>query len=91
VGYHNEHHDFPNIPWTRLPELRRIAAEFYDPLVQTESWFGTSMKFLFDPNVGLYSRTRRERGAAARKDLMKTDVEPNPYLNKLLDDCKKRE
>ena len=29
IGYHNEHHDFPDIPWRRLPELKRMAPEFY--------------------------------------------------------------
>lgn len=31
VGFHVEHHDFGNIPWTRLPELRRIAGEKWYP------------------------------------------------------------
>ena len=38
VGYHNEHHDFPNIAWTRLPELKRLAPEFYDNLPYHSSW-----------------------------------------------------
>ena len=46
VGYHNEHHDFPYIAWTRLPELRRIAAEFYDPLPQVTSWCGDLVVYI---------------------------------------------
>jgi sphingolipid delta-4 desaturase len=85
VGYHNEHHDFPSIPWTRLPELRRIAAEFYDPLVQTESWFGTYVHFLFNPNVGMFSRVKRERDAGSRKGpLEPTDVKTSAPLAELL-------
>jgi sphingolipid delta-4 desaturase len=32
VGYHVEHHDFPMVPWTRLPLIRKMAPEFYENL-----------------------------------------------------------
>lgn len=45
-GLHTEHHDLAGIPWDRLPELRRIAPEFYDPLVKTNSYSALAMKFV---------------------------------------------
>ena len=33
VGYHNEHHDCPSIPWNKLPTIRKIAPEFYENLL----------------------------------------------------------
>lgn len=62
VGYHNEHHDFPSVPWTRLPELRRIAHEFYDPLPAHKSWPAVTWKFITDPKVGMWSRAKRRSG-----------------------------
>ena len=59
VGYHNEHHDFPNIPGSRLPQVRRIAAEYYDPLPQCESWPGVIYRYIMDPNVTAFSRVKR--------------------------------
>jgi len=56
VGYHNEHHDFPNIPWSGLPKVRVIAPEFYDTLPQCKSWPGEIATYIFDDTVGLYSR-----------------------------------
>ena len=38
IGYHNEHHDFPDVPWSRLPRLKRMAPEFYDGLKTHKSW-----------------------------------------------------
>ncbi|GAA6182162.1 hypothetical protein NBRC116594_36000 [Shimia sp. NS0008-38b] len=29
TGYHNEHHSFPTVPWTRLPTLHRTAPEVF--------------------------------------------------------------
>lgn len=29
TGYHNEHHSFPAVPWTRLPKLHHIAPEVF--------------------------------------------------------------
>ncbi|ODN99492.1 hypothetical protein L198_03336 [Cryptococcus wingfieldii CBS 7118] len=60
VGYHNEHHDFPSVAWTRLPELRAIAHEFYDPLPAHKSWPYVTWKFITDPSVGMWCRAKRE-------------------------------
>ena len=59
VGLHVEHHDFPNIPWSRLPRVREIAPEFYDDLPQCSSWTGAIAKYICDDTVGPFSRVLR--------------------------------
>ena len=59
IGYHNEHHDFAEIPWRRLPELKRMAPEFYDHLKTHKSWFLLLPQFIFDPRYTLYTRVDR--------------------------------
>jgi sphingolipid 4-desaturase/C4-monooxygenase len=59
IGYHNEHHDFPDVPWTRLPLLKQMAPEFYDGLKTHESWVRLWVKFIFDPQFTLYTRVDR--------------------------------
>jgi sphingolipid 4-desaturase/C4-monooxygenase len=62
VGYHNEHHDFPAVPWTRLPQLHDMAKEFYDPLPYHENWPRVLWDFILDKNVGLWCRVKRAEG-----------------------------
>jgi len=59
VGYHNEHHDFPSVPWHRLPRIRAIAPEAYVDLAAHTSWTRLLFRFLFDPEISLYSRMTR--------------------------------
>jgi len=60
VGYHIEHHDFPRVPGSRLPELRKIASEFYQSR-PVASWPGCVLNFIFTPEVSLYSRVKRPK------------------------------
>ncbi|XP_077293453.1 delta4-sphingolipid-FADS-like protein ifc [Arctopsyche grandis] len=60
VGYHNEHHDFPAVPGSKLPEVKRIAGEFYDNLPQHHSWSRVLYDFITDPEVGPYARIKRK-------------------------------
>lgn len=63
VGFHNEHHDFPSIPWNNLPKLKNAAPEFYDNLISHKSWTKLWLRFLFDPSLSLYSRlVRTDKG-----------------------------
>jgi sphingolipid delta-4 desaturase len=76
VGYHNEHHDFPSIPWNRLPQLKKSAPTYYDTLFSHQSWTKLFFRFLFDKNISLYSRiTRNERGKVKLTDESKPDLE----------------
>jgi len=38
VGFHNEHHDFPSVPWNKLPQIKKTASEYYDTLHSHKSW-----------------------------------------------------
>lgn len=74
VGYHNEHHDFPFIAWTKLPELKRIAGEFYDPLPKVDSWCRVLWDFCFEDVNTLWCRVKRlgtERNGSNIKNLDK--------------------
>jgi sphingolipid delta-4 desaturase len=59
IGHHNEHHDFPGIPWNNLPKLRATAPEFYDTLYYHKSWSKLLLRFFTDKNLTLYSRIER--------------------------------
>ncbi|CDK25187.1 unnamed protein product [Kuraishia capsulata CBS 1993] len=73
VGYHNEHHDFPFVAWSQLPKLREIASEFYDGLPQHESWCLVIWNFVFDKNVLMYNRVKRQNKDASLKHKVKLD------------------
>lgn len=59
AGFHNEHHDFPDVPWTLLPRLKQMAPEFYDTLRAHRSWSRLFLRFIFDSRYSLYSRIVR--------------------------------
>jgi sphingolipid delta-4 desaturase len=60
VGYHYEHHDFPKVPWTKLPEVSKIAPEYYDTLPHYDSYLKVFWKYIMDPTVGPHSRIKRK-------------------------------
>ncbi|KPP64735.1 sphingolipid delta(4)-desaturase/C4-hydroxylase DES2-like, partial [Scleropages formosus] len=60
VGYHMEHHDFPSIPGSKLPLVKKIAAEYYDTLPQHTSWIRVLWDFVFDDSIGPYARIKRQ-------------------------------
>jgi sphingolipid 4-desaturase/C4-monooxygenase len=64
IGYHNEHHDFHEIPWRRLPELKAMAPEFYDTLGCHRSWVALLVTFIFDPTYSLATRSENVARAA---------------------------
>lgn len=44
MGLHNEHHDLSTVTWNKLPEITRIAPEFYDDVAS----HGSYTRLLYD-------------------------------------------
>ncbi|XP_059288409.1 sphingolipid delta(4)-desaturase DES1-like [Lycium ferocissimum] len=60
VGYHNEHHDFPRIPGSKLCNVKEIAPEYYENLDSYKSWSQVIYMYIMDPTVGPFSRMKRK-------------------------------
>lgn len=60
VGLHNEHHDFPYVPGSRLHLVRAMAPEFYDNLPKHTSWVGVMYEYVTNPNISAFSRVKRQ-------------------------------
>lgn len=65
VGYHNEHHDFPYVAWSRLPRVRSAAPEHYDGLAQHASWCRVMYDYVTRDDMG---PTRRVKRSARRSE-----------------------
>jgi sphingolipid delta-4 desaturase len=76
VGFHNEHHDFPSVPWNRLPELKGKALPFYNSLQSHNSWTKLWLRFIFSRELSLFSRVvRKNRNEVKLTDESKPDLE----------------
>ncbi|MSR23419.1 MAG: fatty acid desaturase [Gemmatimonadetes bacterium] len=76
VGYHNEHHDFPSVPWNRLPRVKATAREYYEELTSYTSWGRLLLRFIFDPKLSLFSRmVRSERAGRTMSDPATPDLD----------------
>ncbi|ANI89349.1 fatty acid desaturase [Arachidicoccus ginsenosidimutans] len=68
VGFHNEHHDFPSVPWHNLPKIKKIANEHYDCLASHTSYTKLLFKFLFCRELSVFSRmARSNKGKSVTK------------------------
>jgi len=61
VGYHVEHHDFPRIPGSRLPLVKKIAPEFYDNLHSHTSWAKVIFDYIFTDGMTPFNRVKRTK------------------------------
>jgi len=61
VGYHNEHHDFPSVPWNNLPKVHQAGEKWYKGIAYHNSWTMLWLKFIFERELSLYHRMLRKR------------------------------
>jgi sphingolipid delta-4 desaturase len=74
VGFHNEHHDFPRVPYTKLPALKKLAPDFYDDRPFHTSWVALMWQFVWDPNMTPFRRQIRAYKKNEAKSVTTCDV-----------------
>jgi sphingolipid delta-4 desaturase len=84
VGYHNEHHDFPNIPGYALPQLKKIAPDYYDNRPCHYSWIRVLYDFIRNPELGPKSRIRRTIHSDALKTKNVINLKNKSKVNDIL-------
>jgi hypothetical protein len=63
---------------SRLPQLRLIAPEFYEPLPYHASWTNVVLGYIASPAMGPHSRVKRDTLTPSEKAVILGDV---PYEN----------
>ena len=84
VGYHNEHHDFPFVPGSRLPKVKEIAGEFYDVLPHHTSYIKVMYDYITMPSVTAFSRVKRT-ATVEDPDGVITDQDEKQNMNMMKD------
>lgn len=72
INYHVEHHDFPDIPRRYLPQLKKLAPEFYDNLASFKGISGVFKTYYNSPHwfyAGVFEKTQ-----APEEDKEKADI-----------------
>lgn len=83
VGYHNEHHDFPSVPWNKLPKIKEFGGAYYNKLHHHTSYVGLLFRFLFDKELSVFSRmARSNRGKTKLNDMTMYQVETSKKILK---------
>jgi len=93
MGYHNEHHDFMGVPWSRLPKVRKMVPEYYDNLFYHTSWTKVLLQFIFDPNFTFFSRIVRpdhEEKTLKKMATRETDEISEEIMNSVKEDSAKK-
>lgn len=60
IGYHNEHHDWMNIPGIRLPRYRKMTKKHYKGLEECNSWTLAILHFISSDKLSLKDRYVRK-------------------------------
>jgi sphingolipid delta-4 desaturase len=55
-----KHHDFPSVPWNKLPKIRKFEGQYYNTLGYHTSYTVLLFQFLFNKEISVYSRMARD-------------------------------